>query len=54
MQPTKSLMVKDKLQKLIDEKFIEAIDYPEWGSNPLIVPNPNGRIHICIYFKDVN
>jgi len=39
---------------MLDTKFIEIIAYPKWVSNPIIIPKLDGRIKICIDFKDVN
>ena len=36
MHPKVTLLVKEELQKMLEEKFIQPIDYPKWVSN--IVP----------------
>jgi len=51
MHPRKALLVKAKLKKMLDAKFIEAIAYLEWV---FIVPKLDGRTIICTDFKYVN
>lgn len=54
MHLDKILLVKEKLQKMLDAKFIDAIAYPEWVFNLVIVFKLDGRIRIYIDFKYVN
>jgi len=49
-----ALMVKEELQKLLDAKFIQPIDYLEWISNMVPIKKPNGKICICTNFRDLN
>jgi len=54
MNPKIALMVKEELQKLLQAKFIEPIDYSDWISNMVPVKKPSGKIHICTDFRDLN
>ena len=54
IKSTIALMVKEKLQKLLDAKFIQPIDYSEWISNMVLEKKPNGKIYICTNFRDLN
>lgn len=54
MHLAKALLIKVELQKMLDAKFIEAINYPKQVSNPIIVPKPDARIKICTNLWDVN
>ena len=54
MNPTIAIMVKKELQKLLAAKFIQPIDYSKWISNMIPIKKPNGKIHICIDFRDLN
>ena len=49
-----ALIVKEELQKLLDAKFIQPIDYSEWISNMVPIKKPNGKICICTDFRDLN
>lgn len=54
IHPTIILMVKEELQKRLEDKFIHPIDYSNWISNMVPVKKSNGKIHICTNFKDLN
>lgn len=54
MNPTLALMVKKELQKLLDAKFIQPIDYSKWISNMVPVKKPNGKIYIYTNFRVLN
>ena len=54
MNPNIALMVKEELQKLLQAKFVEPIDYSYWISNMVPVKKPNGKICICTDFRDLN
>lgn len=44
MHPTITLMVREELQKLLEVKFIQPIDYSNWISNMVLVKKSNGKI----------
>ncbi|CAN6456006.1 unnamed protein product [Victoria cruziana] len=46
--------VKEGLKDLLRACFIRAIDYPEWLTNIVVVPKKNGKIRLCIDFRDLN
>ncbi|CAN6440363.1 unnamed protein product [Victoria cruziana] len=46
--------VKEGLEDLLKAGFIRAIDYPEWLANIVVVPKKNGKIRLCIDFRDLN
>jgi len=48
------LIVKEELQKLLDAKIIQPIDYSKWISNMVPIKKPNEKIRICTNFKDLN
>jgi hypothetical protein len=54
MHPHIALMVKEELKKLLDVGFIQSIEYAEWISNIVPVSKLDGRIRICIDFRDLN
>ena len=49
-----SLLVKKKIEKLLEVGFIRPIDYLEWMANVVLVKNPIEEIRVCIDFKDLN
>ncbi|KAH9305913.1 hypothetical protein KI387_010317, partial [Taxus chinensis] len=34
--------------------FIKPVNYSQWVSNIILVLKKNGKIHICIDFRDIN
>lgn len=53
MHPHISLLVKAKLNKLLDVGLIRSIDYEEWISNIVIVSKLDNSIQICTNFRDL-
>lgn len=47
-------MVKEELQKLLEVKFIQPIDYSDWISNMVPVKKLYGMIHVYTNFRDIN
>lgn len=54
MHPQITVLVKAELKKLLDVGFIRPIDYVDWISNIVPIGKPNGGIHICTDFRDLN
>lgn len=54
MHTTIAVMVKEELQKLLEAKFIQPINYSDWILNMVMVKKLNSKICICIEFKDLN
>ncbi|XP_073049441.1 uncharacterized protein [Primulina eburnea] len=48
------LKVKEEVEKLLKSKFIKPIRYTEWLSNIVPVMKKNGKVRICIDFRDLN
>ncbi|XP_073290991.1 uncharacterized protein [Primulina huaijiensis] len=48
------LKVKEEVEKLLKAKFIKPIRYTEWLSNIGPVMKKNGKVRICIDFRDLN
>ena len=44
-------VVEKEIDRLENEGIIHSISYSEWAS-PIIVPKPNGSIHICGNFTN--
>ena len=41
-------------KKLIDSNFIREEQHPDWVTNIMPVTKKNGKIQICIDFRDLN
>jgi len=46
--------IKSEVKKLIDSDFIREEQHPDWVSNIAPVPMKNGKIQICINYRDLN
>jgi hypothetical protein len=46
--------VKKEVERLIDANFIRPCRYAEWISNIVPVYKKNGKMRVCIDFRDLN
>jgi hypothetical protein len=46
--------VKKEIERLIEENFIRPCGYAEWISNIVPVYKKNGKMRVCIDFRDLN
>jgi hypothetical protein len=46
--------VKKEVERLIEENFIRPCIYAEWISNIVPVFKKNGKMRVCIGFRDLN
>ena len=54
MNPTLKDIVKEELQKLLDEGLIYPISYSEWVSPLVLITNKNGKWRICVDYRELN
>ncbi|GKU89512.1 hypothetical protein SLEP1_g3641 [Rubroshorea leprosula] len=54
MKPEVLLKVKEEVQKLLDVNFIEVAMYPEWVANIVPVMKKDGRVRVCVDYRDLN
>jgi len=45
---------KSEVKKLIYFGFVREEQYPDWVANIVSVPKKNGKIQICIDYRDLN
>ena len=45
---------QSEVKKLIDSGFIREEQHPDWVANIIPVAKKNGKIRICIDFRDLN
>ena len=48
------LRVKEEFEKLLKEKFIKHTRYVQWLENIVPVMKKNGKLRVCVDFKDLN
>ena len=46
--------IQSEVKKLIDSGFIREEQHPDWVANIVPVTKKNGKIQICINFRDLN
>ena len=48
------LKIKEEIEKLLKAKFIRPIRYVEWLENIVPVMKKNGKLWVCVDFRDLN
>ena len=46
--------IKVDIERLLKVKLIRTARYVDWVSNIVPVMKKNGKLHVCINFKDLN
>ena len=46
--------MKEEIQKQLSVGFISVVEYPEWLANVVPVPKKDGKVTICVDFRDLN
>jgi len=52
--PQMALKMKEEVDKLNKAKFIRVVLYPQWVANIVPVMKKDGKVRICIDFRDLN
>lgn len=50
----KNASIQEEVNKLLETKFIEECDYPEWLTNVVMVKKSNGQWLMCVDFTDLH
>ncbi|RVW76532.1 Retrovirus-related Pol polyprotein from transposon 17.6 [Vitis vinifera] len=54
LHPRWSLQVKEEIQKQLSVGFLSMVEYPEWLANVVPVPKKDGKVRVCVDFRDLN
>lgn len=53
MDDERKMALKEEVDRLKENNFIRDAYYPEWISNPVLVPKPNGKWRTCIDYSNL-
>ena len=54
MTPGWAEKITEEVKKQLEARFIEVAHYPEWVANIVPVPKKDGRVRMCVDFRDLN
>jgi len=54
VKPEMSLKIKEEVQKQFDAGFLAVAKYPQWVTNIVPVPKKNGKVRMCVDYRDLN
>lgn len=54
IRPDIVLKIKDEVKKQFDAGFLQEVKYSEWVANIVPVPKKDGKVRMCIDYKDLN
>jgi hypothetical protein len=54
MAPDITLKIKEEIERLVRASFIRPARYVEWLSNIVLILKKNGKLRICIDFRNIN
>ena len=53
-KPKLSLKIKEEITKQIESRLVEVPQYPTWLANVVPVAKKDGKIRICVAYRDLN
>ncbi|XP_050897804.1 uncharacterized protein LOC127104675 [Lathyrus oleraceus] len=53
-RPDMALKIRDEVKKQLDAGFLAVAKYPDWVANIVPVPKKDGKVRICVDYRDLN
>ena len=54
LRPEWTEKIREEIAKQIQANFLEVVDYPQWLANIVLVPKKDGKVQMCVDFRDMN
>ncbi|KAA3468476.1 RNA-directed DNA polymerase (Reverse transcriptase), Ribonuclease H [Gossypium australe] len=54
IRPDVMIKTKEKVKKQFDAGFLQVVKYSEWVANIVFVPKKDGKVWMCVDYKDLN
>ena len=48
------LKIKEEVEKQLKASFLSMIAYSDWVANIVLVPKKDGKVHMCVDYRDLN
>ena len=53
-RPDMALKIKEEVEKQLNAGFLSVSEYPQWVANIVPVPKKDGKVRICVDYRDLN
>ena len=53
-RPDMSNKIREEVLKQFDAGFLAVVDYPSWIANIVPVPKKDGKVNMCVNYRDLN